>query len=152
MATKTADPAKEDAPAKGGKKKLIIIVAVVLLLAGGGGFFFLKGKGGAAADPKAPVKHVPGIVVPFDDAQTINLAGGHFLKLHMALQCDDKCEAEVDGSKALDAAINVFSGKSIDELAKADGRAKAKKELIEKVSELYEGHIYDIYFTEFVMQ
>ncbi|MFN8074659.1 MAG: flagellar basal body-associated FliL family protein [Kineosporiaceae bacterium] len=153
MATKTADPAKEDAPAKGGKKKLIIIVAVVVLLAAGGGFFFLKSKGGGdAAEAEKKVEHVAGEVVTFDDGQTINLAGGHYLKLHFALQCDDKAEKELDGSKALDAAISVFSGMSIDELAKAEGREKAKKELVEKVSKLYEEHVYDIYFTEFVMQ
>jgi flagellar FliL protein len=148
MATKTADPAKADAPAKGGKKKLIMIVAVVLLVGGGAGFFFLKG----GSEPAKDAKPIPGEVVPFEDAQTINLAGGHYLKLHMALQCDVKCEKELDGSKALDAAVEVFSGKAIDELAKPEGRARAKKELIEKVSERYEGHVYDIYFTEFVMQ
>ena len=59
---------------------------------------------------------------------------------------------EVSGAKALDAAIELFSGRSIDDLAKRDGREKAKKALVSEVSELYGHKVFDIYFTDFVMQ
>jgi flagellar FliL protein len=38
------------------------------------------------------------------------------------------------------------------ELSSAAGRKKAKHELVEQVTEAYEGEVMDIYFTEFVMQ
>jgi len=53
---------------------------------------------------------------------------------------------------ALDAAIALFSGRTIEELAKREGREKAKRDLAKEVSELYEKKVYEIYFTDFVMQ
>ena len=72
----------------------------------------------------------------------------------MALQTtpDAAGHGEVSGAKALDAAIKLFSNMSIDELADADGREHAKEQLVEEVSELYHHGVFDIYFTEFVMQ
>lgn len=147
MATKTADAAKEDTDAKGGGKKKLIIIVVAVLVLGGGAFFFLKPKGDA--EPKPPE---PGPVVVLEPI-TINLAKAHYLKLGLALQpIAAGSDGEVDGSKALDLAIDVFSGKSIDELAKPEGRKKAKEKLLEEVKHAYHEEVYDIYFTEFVMQ
>jgi flagellar FliL protein len=152
-------PDTDDASADGGqgggrKKKLIVIIAVVALL-GGAAYFFLKPGGDAAATPGAPSpkpSHAPGPVVQLD-AITINLAGGHYLKLGMALQASTSVGEEgLSGAKALDAAIGLFSNMSVDELADPKGREHAKQELVTEISELYEDEVYDIYFTEFVMQ
>src|SRR3712207_9079360 len=86
------------------------------------------------------------------DPITINLAGGHFLKLGLSLQATADAGEELSGAKALDAAIDLFSGRTIEDLAKRDGREKAKKALVHAVAELYENKVYDIYFTDFVMQ
>jgi flagellar FliL protein len=83
---------------------------------------------------------------------TINLASGHYLKLGMTLQATAAVAEAVDGSKALDAAIDLYSGMPIDEISSSDGREKSKDELIEKVKEAYEDEIYDIYYTTFVYQ
>ncbi|MFN8195708.1 MAG: flagellar basal body-associated FliL family protein [Nocardioidaceae bacterium] len=91
----------------GGKKKLIIIVALVAILGGAGYWFFLKPSG-------PPPKPVEGTVVPLDATQ-INLEGGHYLRIAIALQLTDKA-TEADGSKALDATIKLFSGRSITEV------------------------------------
>ena len=40
----------------------------------------------------------------------INLAGGHYLRIGLALQLTDSASKEIDGSKALDATIDLFSG------------------------------------------
>jgi flagellar FliL protein len=132
------------------RRRLLRIIGL-LFLAGalaGGWFFFLKPSG--PSQPKEVV-HTAGTVVTLDPI-TINLAGGHFLKLGMALQADAKAGEEVTGAKALDLAIEVFSGKTLTELSTKDGREKAKEKLVGAVTEAYENEVYDIYFTEFVYQ
>jgi flagellar FliL protein len=160
VATKTADPeAKDDQTQEtgggGGKKKLILMVLPVLLLVGALAYFFVLKPAPtpqeAAAAAAEAAKPSPGVVVPLD-AITVNLAAGHYLKLGMTLQATSDVKEAPSGAKALDAAISLYSGMTIDEIADAKGREKSKKELIEKVSELYEKEIYDIYFTTFVYQ
>ena len=151
MATTTGAPpaTAEDGEAKGGgrKKKLVVVVLVAVIALAAVYLLVLKPKG----KPGPPPKPVAGAVVKLDPI-TINLAGGHFLKLGLSLQATADAGEEVSGAKALDAAIELFSGRSIDDLAKRDGREKAKKALVGEVSELYEHKVFDIYFTDFVMQ
>jgi flagellar FliL protein len=142
-----ADASGEKKKGKLGKKKLILILVVVLLLGGGGGgayyWFFVKD-----APPPAPEA---GKVVPLE-AITINLTGGHFLKIRIALQATADVEEPPDGSKALDLTIAQFSNKSVAELSSNKARAEAKKELKEKIEKAYEDEVMDVYLTEFVMQ
>ena len=138
--------------AKGGKKKLLIVIPLVLALAGAGVWFFLL-RGGDDA-PKEPV---PGAVVHVENPITINLAGGHFLKLGLALQQDAAAGGggeggELDTAQAIDLAISTFSGRSIEELSKKEGREHAREELLKKIEKAYHHEVYKIYFTEFVMQ
>jgi flagellar FliL protein len=132
----------------GGRKKLVILLLVVLLLAAAGYLLVLKPK---SSTPGPPPKPVAGVVVKLDPI-TVNLAGGHFLKLGLSLQATADAGEDVSGAKALDAAIDLFSNKTIKELATRDGREGAKAQLVKKMSDLYEGKVYDVYFTDFVMQ
>jgi flagellar FliL protein len=132
------EEAKDDADAKGGgmKKLIIIIVPVVLLLAVAGWFFLLKPDKSGAPEP---LPHpTPGAVVKLESI-TINLAGAHFLKLGLALQPTATAQ-EVDGSKALDLAIDQFSQMTVDELSTAKGRREAKEELTARVKLTYLPH------------
>jgi flagellar FliL protein len=86
------------------------------------------------------------------DPITLNLADGHFLKLKLSLQATLDAAEAPDGSKALDIAISEFSNRPLAELASNAARDKAKVELRKKINEAYEGHVMDVYFTEFVMQ
>ncbi|MEV0562428.1 flagellar basal body-associated FliL family protein [Dactylosporangium sp. NPDC050588] len=144
--------ATEEAPKKGGKKKLIMILAIVLVaLAGGGaGGYFMFAPKKAEAEVL-----VAGVVVPLD-AITINLADGHYLKLKMTLQATDKAAEAPDGSKALDAAISLFSNMDSKELLTNDGREKYKTQLKALVVKAYtvkkEKEIMDVYYTTFVIQ
>ena len=153
MATKTeAAPATAEAPAAakgGGKKKLIIIAVVAVVALAAVYMLVLKPKGDGK--PAAPPKPSPGAVVKLEPI-TINLAGGHFLKLGLSLQASADAGEDVSGAKALDAAIELLSGRTIEDLAKREGREKVKAQLTKEVSELYENKVYDIYFTDFVMQ
>ena len=55
-------------------------------------------------------------------------------------------------SKALDAAIELFSGKTIEDLTNLKEREKLKKELTKELEHLYEDEVMGVYFTQFVMQ
>src|ERR1700704_6045984 len=71
-------------PKKAGKRKLVVRIAgivVVLLVAGVGAKMTLL----APAKPAAPAKPQPGPVIAMTD-MTLNLTGGHFLRLKIALQ------------------------------------------------------------------
>ena len=138
------------APKKSKKKLIIILLAAVLLLGGGGGaaYLMLGAKGGKA---KAKPTPKPGAVIPLD-AITVNLADGHYLKIHIALQATAAAGETVDGSHALDLTVAEFSDHPMSEYSSEAGRAKAKAELLASVEKAYEDKIMNIYFTEFVIQ
>ncbi len=123
------------------KKKLIIVLVAVLAIAGGG-YWFLKPA------PEGPPK--PGEVVKLDPIQ-INLASGHYLRIGIALQLVEGTK-EVDGSKALDSTIAVFSGMPMADVNDAKHREDYRKELVKELGERYEKGVMDVYFTEYVTQ
>jgi len=146
-------PAEE--PKKSKKKLMIIVIAAVLVLGGGGaGAYFMFFAPKAAAKPEKLVK---GTVVTMEDALTINLADGHYLKMGFTMQAtEDAGETPIDNSEAIDLAIDGYTGMEIAELETEKGREKAKQELLEKIEKVYnvdDKHIImDIYFTQFVTQ
>jgi flagellar FliL protein len=113
------------------------------------------GRGSAAPAPAAAVAEAPvieGAVIKLDPL-FINLKDERFLKLGIALQTSLMGkDPELDGSKALDAAIEVFSGQDIQQLSEEAGRSLLKEELLTQITEAYGSEVSDIYFTEFVMQ
>ena len=150
----------DEAPAKGGRKKKLIgavVLLVALLAAGGGAFVMFTGGGGeeAEAAEAAEPEPEPGAVVPLEPI-TINLADGRYLQVGIALQeavAEGGGEhAETDGSQALDILIHHLSGKPMSELASTEQRDAVKAELVEEIKHAYHDHVYDIYFTSFVMQ
>jgi flagellar FliL protein len=133
--------------AKGGKKKLILILAVVLLAAAGAAYFFLLAPGKAAAE-----EPVPGEVVALEPV-AVNLAGGGYLKIGIALQLTEGVGGEgaaPDGSKALDLIIGTFSQAQPADVTGA--RDALKEALEEKIVEAYDGDVMGIYYTEYVSQ
>lgn len=143
---KTDDPQAAEGGKKGkgkkGKKKLVIIVLVVLLVGGGGGYwFFLK--------PSGPAKPKPGAVLPLDE-QTVNLAGGHYLKVKVALQLTSKAGEDLDGSEAEQEVVDLFSGLDVGDVNLAKTRQSLQQQLIKKVEADYPDEVMDVYLTEFV--
>lgn len=143
MSTTTAPDPAAPAEEKKGKGKLLVIVAVVLVLALGAAYWFLLRPG-----PEPEVK--PGEVLTVEPVQ-VNLAGGHYLRIGIALQLTETAE-HAEGSKALDKTIALFSGKSVEELSNPKERTKLKHELEEQLHEEYHDEVMGVYFTEFVTQ
>ena len=151
MATATKNPAptaegEETAEKSGGKKKKLLLVLVLLLVAGGAAYWFVL-----KPEHAGPAKPDPGVVVPLEAIQ-INLAADHYLKIGLALQASKDAGEEVDGSKALDDTIALFSGQNMQDLARRDYREKLKKELEKRLDKDYEGKVIGVYFTDFVTQ
>lgn len=146
MSTMTAPPAEDAAAepdAKGRGLKKILILVVVLAVAGAAVWWFLL-------KPSPPKEPEPGEVVTLEPIQ-VNLADGHYLRVGLALQLTADAH-EADGSKALDAVIDLFSGVDQAELVKSAQRHEFKEHLEEKLHHDYHGEVMEVYFTEFVTQ
>lgn len=138
----------ETAPAKKkGKVKLIAIVAIIAIGTAAGWFLVLAPK------DSAPAKPVAGAVTTLEPIQ-INLAAGHYLRLGLALQLTETAGAhgEFDGSKALDAAITIFTGLPLENIALAEQREAYKTQLLAELEHRYHGDVMEVFFTEFVTQ
>jgi len=140
--TPTTPPEGEEKVAKPGRRKKLIIILVAVLALGGGGYWFMRPK--PASAPK------PGEVVKLDPIQ-INLASSHYLRVGIALQLVVGAD-KVDGSKALDATIDEFSGLAMPDVNDPTKRATYKKALEKQLHDRYEGEVMGVYFTEFVTQ
>ena len=151
--SKDAKETPAEAPKKSKKMLMIIVIAVVLLGGGGAGAFVML-KGDSAEAKPAPEK---GAVVTMENALTINLADGHYLKMGFTMQATEEAGTEaIDNSQAIDLAIDEYTGMSVAQLSTEKGRDAAKQELLEKIEKAYnvagEDIIMDLYFTQFVTQ
>ena len=131
-----------EAPQK--SKKTLLVVAVVVLALAAGAWWFMIRPAGADEGPK------PGEVLQLEPIQ-VNLEGGHYLKIGVALQAVEGAE-HVEGSKALDATIELFSGRTMADLADKKQRTHLKELLVEELDHRYHGEVMEVYFTDFVTQ
>lgn len=136
-ASKTTSPWKS-------KKRLLLIALVAVVILAAGWFLFLR----PAPAHKAPD---PGQVVALEPIQ-VNLSGGAYLRLGLALQMTSDVKEAPDGSKALDSAIALFSGRSMEELVDPGQREAFKKKLTKSLVDRYDGEVMGVYFTDFVTQ
>jgi flagellar FliL protein len=145
---KAAPGADGEEPRKG-KKKLLVLALVALVAVGAAAYFLLFSGGDEAPPPPEP-----GEVVKLDPI-AVNLAGGGYLKIGIALQmtADSAGGHEgsgPDGSKALDLVISTYSGAQPADVAA--NREALKEALQQKIEEAYEGEVMGIYLTEYVTQ
>jgi flagellar FliL protein len=145
----TTDDATDEDGAKGGKTKLLIIGLVAVLAIGAGAYFFLFS--GGSAEAAAPE---PGAVLEIDPV-AINLAGGSYLKLGIALQFTADAASsghgsEPNGAQALDLAIAQFSGAALSDVQ--TNREAMKAALQESIAHAYHDTVMSIYYTEYVTQ
>jgi flagellar FliL protein len=152
--------APDKPPNKAGKKKLILMGGLVAVIALAAAYWFLAGPGKATAattatGPSATASPAPtydlGEVLALDSI-SINLQGGHYLRLGLGLQLIKSVHTPPDKAKALDAAIALFSGHTTEELADPATREDLKKQLGETLFKLYDGEVVSVYYTDFVTQ
>jgi flagellar FliL protein len=146
--TTPADEVEEPKPKK--KAKLLIIVAVVVLVLGATAWFFLlRGPSEPAAEPEPE----PGETLTIE-AMSINLADGHYLRLGLGLllTVDAGGHGAIDAAPARDAAITLFSGRTVAEIADPTTREALKAELAETLKTAYHEEVIDVYLTDYVTQ
>jgi flagellar FliL protein len=133
----------DDEKAGGKRSRWMILLAglLVVAVAGSGWFFLLK--------PEPSTEPVVGEVMTLEPVQ-LNLASGHYLRVGLGLQLVEG--ADVNGIKALDAAITTFSGLPLSEVSLPDQRERLRNTLLAELDEVYEGDVLAVYFTEFVTQ
>lgn len=141
MDMSTAEP---EAPAAKKSRKALLMVVVVVLATAAAAWWFMIRPAGADEAPE------PGEVLQLEPIQ-VNLEGGHYLKIGIALQAVEGAE-HVEGSKALDATIELFSGATMADLADTKKRGHLKEVLVEELDHRYHGEVMEVYFTDFVTQ
>ena len=137
------------AQGKGKARKFALALAMVLvgaLIAAGAYVFFLKPKPPVVEEPPQP-----GAVVEVDHL-SINLAGGHYLRMGFSLQMTEEAGEGINVSRAQDAAIALFSGRSIAEVTSPEGRQALKTQLTADLAGIYDGTVMDVYLTDYVTQ
>lgn len=153
----TPAPEAPEPPQGGRGRKLGIIIGVAVVAIAAAAYWFLVGPGAASGEVEAGAEaaaeeHVELGPVQVVDSISINLAGGHYLRLGLGLQLSADNHGELDAAKALDAAIALFSGRTQEELADSATREALKVELSENLAEIYEGEVVSVYYTDFVTQ
>lgn len=168
MARTTETEVPEGAEPEVGKRRSKLIPVVVLAVALlGGGYYLGFGKAASAesaSGASTTTTTLPGPVVGLE-AITLNVPGNHYLKVGLVLQMaapkegeeapaadDADADTSVTHAPVLDTAIDVFGGRSYEDLVTPGGREAAKQELIDKLRERYGGKLEDIYFSQFVLQ
>jgi flagellar FliL protein len=142
-----ADGEKDGATAKGSffKSKKFLIAVVGVLVVGGGAYKF--------AMPHKAAPPAGGEVVPIE-AMTVNLAGGHFLKVAAGVQLvKGKATAtDFNVSQAAQAVIDEFSNRTVQSLSSNAAREKLRKDLVANVKKAYPEEVFDVFLTQFVYQ
>jgi flagellar FliL protein len=116
-----------------------------VLVAAGGAYKF------AVPHPAGPAK--PGAVVPLE-ATTLNLAGGHYLKIAISIQLvAGKGSADsFSTSHAAELTIEQFSNRTVTSLSSNAARQRLLKDLLAHLKTAYPGEVYDVFVTQFVTQ
>lgn len=135
----------KDKPKKKSKKKLIIGLVLLLVIGGALKFTVLAPK---ASGP--PPKPVPGPIIAMDET-TLNLTGGHYLRMKIALETMLGTTDALDTSQAAQLVIDEYSNLSVAQLTGQAARAKLLSQLVTQLQKAYPKEIMGAYYTEFVM-
>jgi len=147
-----AEPKKKRG--KGGKKKLLVIgaAALVVVVAAAAAYFFVLAPQGSSAGKAAPPQPTTPASIVDLDAHSLNLADGHYLRLGISLELTKKNDT-LDGAPALDAAIAIFSGRTVDEVTDPATREQLRAELLAKCQEAYgKDLVMGVKFSDYVTQ
>ena len=142
-----AAPPPAPAPARRGRKLLVVALIVLSVIGGAAAAYILLGPDDSDAAPAPPE---PGLTVMVD-ARNVNLADGHYLRLGFAIELAADAE-EIPTAQAIDIAIELYSGRSIDEINDPELREGLRIEFTDRLVEAYGQEVLAVYFTDFVTQ
>lgn len=138
------------------KKKLLIILPVLLIVAGLGYKMFLAPK------PVVPKKKIAGAVIPLSKDFLVNLNGGQYAKVSVALVMEPSFvapAAEGSGGVALeqDAAIRAaitdrLTGIPGHDLVSRAGRHKVLEEIEKAIEKTTDEEVAKVMFTDITVQ
>ena len=142
------------------KGKLKIILPVLLLvLVGGGAYKFLLSGGGSAK--KAPPPKVAGELLPLTPDFTVNLDGGHYGKVTVALEMEGAIPKPAEGQTAAtlkenavvrSIVTNDLTGLTTDELIQRPTREKLLQEILKDLQSQTDEQVTHVFFTDVVVQ
>lgn len=161
--------------AKDGKKKspvmLIGIIAGVLVLLLGGSFFLVTkltaqpaaeaGEGGDGEHKSEKKKHGKEAKVEKYEVKDLILNTGdgtssRFVKIGLALEIDDPKlahEMEEKEYRVRDLLINLIGHRTAVELSSADVREELRGQILDELnSSVGDGHITEVFFSDFIIQ
>ncbi|GGC18433.1 hypothetical protein GCM10010972_34610 [Cellulomonas carbonis] len=144
-----AEQSRPSAAPTGPRRRRILALALVITLTGGTGYWFVARPALSSTTEEAPP--MPGEILPVEPIN-LNLADGRYLRLGFALQLTAEVEEDLEPARALDIAIDVFSGRTLEEVTSPEGRQVLKDLLAARVQESYDGQVMSLYITEFVTQ
>ena len=153
---------------------LIIVLLVVLLIGGGLAAFFLLGSDDEAvsAQPQQNSQSTPakrkaskrssdyltiGPMYPMSQfvVNLLSESGGKYLKVALDIELGkEELAPEMDMKKSLirDIIIRSLSSKAFEEISTMKGKDRLKDEIVNSINDvLTDGHIKNIFFTDFVV-
>ena len=81
----------------------------------------------------------------------IDLADGYFLRLGLALQTPEDADVTVDGTRAIELATALYSGRPVAQLIDGQQQAALKADLLGSIGTTYEDEVVDVYYTQFAI-
>ena len=176
-----AEEILENQGKKGNGLVLIIIIVILLLLLVVGGLLAFLLMGGNEENAQAQTAQVQteqvqaaapkntagkrsndyinmGPVYPLDQfiVNLLSESGSRYLKTKVDLELSaETLTPEIDKKKPLirDIIVSTLSSKTYEEVSTQKGKNRLKDEIVDRLNEvLADGHIKNIYFTDFVVQ
>lgn len=141
-----------------GKLKIILPVLLLVLIGGGGAYKFVLSGGGSGK--KAPPPKVAGELLPLAPDFTINLDGGHYGKVSVALEMEGGIPKAAEGAaptlkeNAVVRSIvtNDLTGLTTDELIQRQTREKLLDNILKDLQSQTDEQVTHVFFTDVVVQ
>jgi flagellar FliL protein len=136
------------------KKKLIILLPLLLVVAGGAYKFVLAPK------PMVKPPKIAGAVVPLQKDFLINLDGGRYAKVAVAVIMKDPAGAAhgaTDGGLPQEAAVraiitDTLTGVHAEELIEPKARKEVLHHILEAIEKKTDEHVVQVLFTDITVQ
>jgi len=141
-----------------GKLKIILPVLLLVLAGGGGAYKFLLSGGGSAK--KAPPPKVAGELLPLAPDFTINLDGGHYGKVSVALEMEGSIPKAAEGAAPAlkenavvrSVVTNDLTGLATDDLIQRPSREKLLTAILKYLQSQTDEKVTHVFFTDVVVQ